>query len=166
VLVSGATAGTSINTVAGHHYALTTRFYATEIYRRQQIFHSAGHPAGSGFGGDAVAADLRVVLEVHDTDPTNPLTLTAASTILYDGVIGNVSGFCTYGLVSALNLNCTIPFTRMLQPVNAQIRSALPGQSYRTRLVGAQTEGAECLILSTSAVTVLSRERAGVERKH
>ena len=151
-LVSGGTTGTTINTVAGHHYALTTRFYATEIYRRRQIFHSAGHPAGSGFGGNAVAADLRVVLEVHATDPANPLTLTVSSTVLYDGIIGNVSGFCTYGLVNALNLNCIIPFTRMLQPVDAEIRTALPGQSYRTRLVGSQTEGAECLILSTSVV--------------
>jgi hypothetical protein len=40
----------------------------------------------------------------------------------------------------------------MLQPVDAEVRSALPGQSYRTRLVGSQTEGAECIILSTSAV--------------
>ena len=46
-LVSGATTGTTITTVTGHHYALTTRFYATEIYRRRQIFHSAGHPPGA-----------------------------------------------------------------------------------------------------------------------
>jgi hypothetical protein len=151
-LVSGTATGTTISTIAGHHYALTTRFYATEIYRRRQIFHSAGHPAGSGFGGDAVAADLRVVLEVHATDPANPATLIASSTVLYDGIIGNVSGFCTYGLVNAMNMNCIIPFTRMLQPVDAEIRSALPGQSYRTRLVGSQTEGAECLVLSTSVV--------------
>jgi hypothetical protein len=151
-LVSGALTGTTINTIAGHHYAFTTRFYATEMYRRQQIFHSAGHPAESGFGGNAVPADLRVVLEVHATDPTNPLTLIVSSTVLYDGIISNVSGFCTYGLVNAANLNCVIPFTRMLQPVDAEVRSALPGQSYRTRLVGSQTEGAECIILSSSAV--------------
>ncbi|MGH9503665.1 MAG: hypothetical protein ACRD20_12510 [Terriglobales bacterium] len=151
-LVSGAVTGTTIDTIAGHHYQLTTRFYATEIYRRRQIFHSAGHPAGNGFGGEAVAADLRVVLEVHATDPTNPATLIAPSTVLYDGVLENVSGFCSYGLVNAINLHCIIPFTRMLQPVDAEVRSALPGESYRTRLVGSQTEGADCIILSNSAV--------------
>lgn len=151
-LVSGVVTGTPLSTVAGHHYALTTRFYATEIYRRRQIFHSAGHPAGSGFGGNAVAADLRVVLEVHATDPANPATLIATSTVLYDGLLENVSGFCTYSLVNALNLNCVIPFTRMFQPVDAEVRSALPGQSYRTRLVGSQTEGAECLLLSSAAL--------------
>ena len=102
--------------------------------------------------GNAVAADLRVVLEVHVTDPANPATLIATSTVLYDGVLANVSGFCTYGLVNALNLHCTIPFTRLLQPVDAEVRSALPGQGYRTRLVGSQTEGAECLVLSSSAL--------------
>ena len=151
-LVGGAVTGPTVNTVTGHHYALTTRFYATEMYRRRQIFHSAGHPAGSGFGGNAVAADLRVVLEVHATDPTNSATLIVPSTVLYDGVIGNVSGFCTYALVNSLDLHCTIPFTRMLQPVDAEVRSARPGESYRTRLVGSQTEGAECIILSSSAV--------------
>ena len=99
-----------------------------------------------------MAADLRVVLEVHATDPTNSATLIVPSTVLYDGVIGNVSGFCTYALVNSLDLNCTIPFTRMLQPVDAEVRSARPGESYRTRLVGSQTEGAECIILSSSAV--------------
>lgn len=99
-----------------------------------------------------MAADLRVVLEVHATDPTNPLTLVVPSTVLYDGVITNVSGFCAYGLVNALDLNCTIPYTRVLQPVDAEVRSALLGQGYRTRLVGSQTEGAECIILSSSAV--------------
>jgi hypothetical protein len=151
-LVSGVVVGTAIDTVAGHHYALTTRFYATAIYRKQQTFHSAGHPAGAGFGGSDVTADLRVVLDVHETDPTNPLTLVVPSTILYDGVIGNVSGFCTYALVNALNLNCTIPFTRIQQPIDAQVRSALPGQGYRTRLAGLLTEGAECSVQSTPAV--------------
>ena len=61
---------------------------------------------------------------MHVTDPTNPATLTAPSTILYGGVVGNVSGFSTYCLVNALNLYCTIPYTRMLQPVDAEVRSA------------------------------------------
>ena len=37
-LVSGASTGTTINTVAGRHYALTTRFYATEIYPDGRFF--------------------------------------------------------------------------------------------------------------------------------
>ncbi|MGH9579605.1 MAG: hypothetical protein ACRD2R_01320, partial [Terriglobales bacterium] len=72
VLVSGAATGPTITTVAGHRYALTTRLYATAIFRSAQVFHSAQHPAGSGLGGDALAANVRIVLEVHDVDPATP----------------------------------------------------------------------------------------------
>ncbi len=54
--------------------------------------------------------------------------------------------FCNYALVNAINLYCTIAFTRLAQVVDAEVRSALPGSSYRTRLAGSLAEGAECLI--------------------
>src|SRR5207253_7226809 len=37
-LTNGASAGTALSTVAGHHYALATRIYSQEIYRLQQTF--------------------------------------------------------------------------------------------------------------------------------
>lgn len=151
-LVNGAAAGTPLATVAGHQYALTTRFYAPEIYRKEQIFHSASHPAGRGFGGAAVAANIRLVLEVHDIDPGNPASLVAASTVLYDNIITGAPGFCSYALVNAANMHGAIAFTRFVQAVDAEVRSALPGASYVTRLVGALSEGAECTILSTPAL--------------
>ncbi len=151
-LVNGAAVGTPMPTVAGHEYALTTRFYAPEVYRRQQIFHSAAHPAGNGFGGAAVLADVRIVLEVHDIDPANPASLVADSTVLYDGILPAAPGFCTSALVNAANMNCAIAFTRFVQAVDAEVRTALPGADYVTRLVGAQSDGAECTILSSAAL--------------
>lgn len=148
-LINGAAVGTPLATVAGHEYALTTRFYSREVYRRQQIFHSPNHPAGSGFGGASVAADLRIVLELHDIDPNNPASLIAASTVLYDNVISSAPGFCTYALVNAANLNCSIAFTRIIQAVDAEVQSAPNGTNYSTRLVGALSDGAECTILSS-----------------
>src|SRR5204862_5777692 len=61
-IINGALAGTSLTTVAGHHYRLTTRLYATEIFRQQQTYFSSSHPTGSGRGGAAIAASLRMVL--------------------------------------------------------------------------------------------------------
>ena len=148
-LVSGAASGTAISTVAGHHYVLTTRLYSPEIFRTQQTFHSSLHPAGSGWGGATNAADVRVVLEIHDIDPTNPATEVSASTVLYDGVISNAPDFCSYALVNAANLQCAIAFSRMIQAVDAAVRSALPGQSYTTMLVGALSDGAECNVTSS-----------------
>ena len=155
-LVSGALTGTSLTTVAGHHYVLTTRLYSGEIYRRQQIFHSSVHPAGSGRGGAELAADVRTVLEVHDIDPANPGSQVAPSTVLYDGLIASAPDFCAYALVNATSLQCTIAFTQLIQAVDAEVRSALPGQSYRTRLVGPLSAGAECNITSNAELVFYS----------
>jgi hypothetical protein len=147
-LVNGAPAGAVITTVTGHHYVFTTRVYTIEIFRRQQIFHSELHPAGSGLGGGQVAADVRVVLEVHEIDPTNPATQVAASTVLFDGVIASAPGYCKYALVNALNAQYAIAFTQMIAAPDTEVRSALPGAGYRTRLVGGLSDGAECTIVS------------------
>jgi hypothetical protein len=151
-LVNGVSTGTPITTTAGHHYLLTTRLYSQEIYRLQQIFHSSVHPAGSGFGGVEVAADVRIVLELQDIDPTNPATEVAPATVLYDGVISSAPDFCTCALVNSANLQCAIAFTRLIQAVDAEVRSALPGQGYITQMVGTLEEGAECEITSSSAL--------------
>jgi hypothetical protein len=151
-LVNGVNTGTPITTTAGHHYLLTTRLYSQEIYRLQQIFHSSIHPSGSGFGGAEVAADVRIVLELQDIDPTNPATQVAPATVLYDGMISAAPDFCTCALVNASSLWCTVAFTRLIQAVDAEVRSALPGQSYITQLVGTLEEGAECEVTSSSAL--------------
>ncbi len=144
-LVNGAATGATMTTQAGHRYALTTRIYASEIYRQGQRFHSTQR----AIGGEAVAADARIVLEVHDIDPGNPGTLVAAATALYDGVVGGAPGYCTYALVNAGEMHCAIAFTRIVRSIPAEVRSALPGQAYRTRLTGSLSEGAECRLLST-----------------
>jgi hypothetical protein len=151
-LVNGASTGGSITTVTGHHYLLTTRLYSQEIYRRQQTFYSSIHPAGSGIGGAEVAADVRIVLELQDIDPANPASQVAPPTVLYDGVISAAPDFCTCALVNASNMQCAIAFTRLIQAIDAEVRSALPGQSYITQLVGSLEEGAECEITSSGAL--------------
>jgi hypothetical protein len=156
-LVNGVGSGTPITTDAGHHYLLTTRLYSQEIYRRQQIFHSSVHPAGSGIGGAEVPANVRVVLELRDIDPANPSTQVAPSTVLYDGVIQTAPGFCTYALANAANLHCAIAFTRLIQAVDTEVRTALPGQNYITQIVGSQMEGAECVVTSGSALEFYSQ---------
>src|SRR5207248_3161272 len=110
-LVNGALAGSAITTVAGHKYRLTTRLYATEIYRQQQNFYSSLHPAGSPRGGAQATASVRVVLEVHDIDPASPGSTAAASIVLYDNLLG-APVYCTYAPVNSIALHCNIAFTR------------------------------------------------------
>jgi hypothetical protein len=147
-LINGVLTGAAVGTVAGHHYVLTTRIHSQEIYRQRQLFHSAANPAGSGIGGAQVSANVRIVLELHDIDPANPGTQVAASTVLYDGVISGAPAFCTYALLNSPGLFCSIAFTRLVQAADTEVRSALPGQNYRTRLVGPLSAGGECNIYS------------------
>ncbi len=151
-LINGGLAGSVLVTQSSHHYVLTTRLYSSEIYRAREVFHSSQHPAGQPMGGGAVAANLRVVLEVHDIDPGNPATLAAPATVLYDGVLTSVPQYCTYGLANSKDMHCAIAFTRFIQEVDAEVRSALPGQPFRTRLTGSLIAGAECHVTTEPAL--------------
>ena len=164
-IVNGAVTGSPITTAAGHHYALTTRLYATEPVRRQQRFHSSQHVGGNAIGGAVVTSDVRVVLEVHDIDSNNIATQVAPAITLYDGVVSNVDPTCSYALVDSPNLQCAIAYTRILKAPNVMVRSCLPGAGYRTRLVGALLEGAECYLNSTGGLQFYSQNVPAANEK-
>lgn len=155
-LVNGTATGATITTVAGRRYALSTRIYATEPYRRQQIFHSSQSPAEDALGGDDVPTNARFVLEVHEIDPANPGTLGAASVVLYDGGLTNIPAYCTYAIANAGNLHGNIRFVRLLRLVGVEVRSTIPTQSPRTRLVGSLAEGAECVVTQSADLVFFS----------
>ena len=151
-LVNGSATGPVIATALGHRYVLTTYLYSMEVYRSQEIYHSSSHPAGEGLGGGTIAADVRVVLEIHDVDPANPATMVAPGTVLYDGVISAAPAFSTYALVNAVNMHCGIAYTYARHISLAEVRTALPNSGYVTQLVGSQADGGECLITSDPAL--------------
>ncbi|MFZ0227683.1 MAG: hypothetical protein WAL41_12205, partial [Mycobacterium sp.] len=145
-LISGAATGTAVTTTPGHTYVFTTQLYPTEIYRMQQVYHSSQHPSGNSRGGAAVACDVRVVLEVQDIDPANPGTQVAPATVLYDGVTSNAPGYCTYALINAVSMQCTVGFTYIYLAIDALVRSTLPGQNAQTQPVGSLLDGGQCRV--------------------
>jgi hypothetical protein len=147
-LINGAVTGTPMTTTPGHQYFFTTYLYSMEVYRTGETYHSSLHPAGSGWGGAAVTADVRFVLEMQDIDPSNPETLVAPATVLYDDVIDSAPGFCTYALVNSTSMQCSIAYTYTAHISLAEVRTALPSADYVTELVGALSDGAECEITS------------------
>jgi hypothetical protein len=151
-LVQGIVTGTGLTTQAGHRYVLTTRLYATEVYRMGQVFHSEPHPAGGGRGGGAAGSEARVVLEVHEIDPANPATQVAPATVLYDGALVDAPGFATYALINAGTIQCSAAFTRSSLAVDALVRSTTPSQSTRTRRAGALLDGADCRVSEEPAL--------------
>jgi hypothetical protein len=89
---------------------------------------------------------------VQDIDPTNPATLMAPPTVLYDDVITSAPGFCAYTLVNAASMQCSIAYTYVAHIALPEIRTALPGGSYVTQLVGAAADGGQCIITSDPAL--------------
>jgi hypothetical protein len=152
-LINGSVTGSAMATTPGHQYFFTTYVYSMEVYRSGETYHSSLHPAGSGWGGAGVTADVRFVLEVQDIDPGNPETLVAPATVLYDDVIESAPGFCTYALVNSTNMQCSIAYTYGAHISLAEVRTAVQISSteyapYVTQLVGALSDGAECEITS------------------
>lgn len=152
-LINGSVTGPVMATTPGHQYFFTTYLYSMEVYRSGETYHSSLHPAGSGWGGAAVAANVRLVLEVQDIDPSNPATLVAPATVLYDDVIVNAQGYCTYALVNAAKMQCSIAYTYAGHVSAAEVRTALQTAPleyapFVTQLVGALSDGAECEITS------------------
>ena len=148
-LINGAGVGTPVVTTAGHHYVFTTYLYPTEIYRMEQLYHSSTHPSGAPHGGGAVACDVRVVMLVQDIDPANPETQVAPPTVLYDGVISDAPGFCTYTLINAATMQCSVTFTYLYLATDALVRATPYGGSAVTVEVGSLISGAECRISGT-----------------
>ncbi|HYM76930.1 MAG TPA: hypothetical protein VE377_13210 [Candidatus Dormibacteraeota bacterium] len=151
-LINGAATGPVVPTTAGHRYVLTTYLYSMEVYRSGEIYHSWAHPAGSARGGAAVAADVRLVLELQDIDPANLATLVAPATVLYDNIIANAAGFCTYALVNAINMQCSIAYTYGTHISLPEVRTALPNSGYVTQLVGSLSNGGQCMIASSTTL--------------
>jgi hypothetical protein len=148
-LIDGVGAGPILTTTPGHQYALATQLFSNEAHRVHQTYFSSTHPAGNGRGGDSIPAAMRVVLTVHDVDPSNPATLAAPATVLYDDVLAAPPGFATYALLNEASLFAGVSFTRLQHIVDAEIRSMIPGGQFRTRLAGALADGGECYISST-----------------
>lgn len=151
-LINGSATGPVITTTAGHRYLLTTYIYSREIYRRGDLYHSSVHAAGNGCGGTDVPSDVRVVLELQDFNPTDPSTLVNPATVLWDDLIANAPGFCTYALVNAISMQCSIASTYAAHISTAEVRVALPNSDYSTQLVESLADGGQCFIANLTTL--------------
>jgi len=91
---------------------------------------------------------MRVVLSVHDVDPNSPGTLALPATVLFDDVLASAPPFASYAVASGADLHVQVAFTRLQEMVNAEVRSMILGQAFRTRLAGQLADGGECYISS------------------
>ena len=151
-LINGSATGPTVTTTAGHRYLLTTYLYAREVYRRGEMYHSSGHAAGNGRGGADVPADVRVVLELQDFNPADPSTLVNPAIVLWDDVIADAPGFCTYALLNAMSMEASIASTYGTHIAPAEVRVALPDKDYSTQLVESLSDGGQCFIANLTTL--------------
>ena len=151
-LVNGANTGSTISLVVGHRYELKTRLFSREVYRQSQKYCSSEATGANAYGGTQTPADLWVLLEVRDINPSDPTTFTAPGTVLYDGMLANVPAFATYALVNAGDMKCSIAYTRVTRTAEALVRSTPPISTYPTFTyrLGPSSEGGQCEIVSGS----------------
>jgi hypothetical protein len=143
--INGATVGTVVTTRAGCRYALSTRIYAAEHFR----LHSSFCSSAGILGGLDTPTRMRVILECREIDPANPASLAQPAVALFDDVVTQTPAICQYVPLASENLHASLNYIRIRRMPEVLVRSALPGQPFRTRLVGALSEGAECGISST-----------------
>jgi hypothetical protein len=151
-LIKGSLNGPVVNTVDGHLYALRTYIYCMEVYRAGEKYHSSLHEAGNGYGGAPVAANVRVVLQLQDFNPSVPASMMAPAIVLYDNIVVNAPGFCCYALVNAEEMHCSIAGTYVRHISTAEVRTALPDHAYATRLVESLSDGGECAIVGSTTL--------------
>jgi hypothetical protein len=151
-LINGAATGPVITTTAGHRYLLTTYVYSREVYRSGETYYSSAHPAGAGRGGEVIPTDVRIVLEVQEINPSDISSLLAPATVLFDDVIVNAPGFCSYALVNATDMQCTVTSTYASHIAAAEVRTALPNSNYKTVLVESLVDGGQCYIASSASL--------------
>lgn len=139
-VVNGVVAGQTITTAAERRYALTTRIYAGEVFRRSQLFLTSG----GAIGGASISSGVRVILQAHEIDPNDPATQVAPATVLFEGWLPDLPPCCTYALINAATLQANVVYTRLSRVADAEVRTCALFGNWRNRIVGALSEGAEC----------------------
>lgn len=86
------------------------------------------------------------------TLPGAPVSEVAAPIILFDDVIADAPGFCSYVLVNAVNMQCSIAYTYASHVSLAEVRLTLPNAAYSTQVVASLSDGGQCEIASSTTL--------------
>ena len=72
--------------------------------------------------------------------------------------------FALYALANGNDLHAQIAYTRLQKIADVEVRSMIPGQSFRSRLPGALYDGGECYVSSAGELHFLSAVSAAGKR--
>jgi hypothetical protein len=150
-LIQGAAVGDSFVVVTGHSYLLRTRLYCAEHARVEQVWHSSVHPAGTPLGGAAIAAQVRIVLEIADTDLSRP-SQTPTWTTLCEQLLENAHGFADYGLLVSASMHAELSQTRVWRAPEVELTRTPAGEQPHAAMLGSQADGGVAVLAPGAVV--------------
>ncbi len=151
-LVMGVVAGPSYTLDSTIQYTLRMRLHCPEAERLTQAYRVVGDAGLAEFGGGAVVASGRVLMEVEqfiDGVGGTPVTL-------YDGAVGYLPASYQVAAASSINLIGTIRSFFLKGLGSGWVTSIVPGATLatgRTRRVGTLADASECHLVRTGSLT-------------
>jgi hypothetical protein len=130
-------------------YEFRTMLFHPEPIRAGQVYSSSVCNGDTARSSQVWFGTAHVVLTMREIDPVDASTTSAPQVVLYDGTLQNVQAYADYLPLWGLNLTCTLGHASAINEGAVWVQSAVPGQPWRTRLIGDVTAGSECYLTST-----------------
>ncbi|HEY9137718.1 MAG TPA: hypothetical protein VIM67_05555, partial [Terriglobus sp.] len=148
-VVNGMEQATSYDFVDGHNYTLRVRLHCAEMQRIRTRYSALVDGVVQQFGGDAVDAPLRVVIEAVDLG----LASSTLPTVLYDGAMAGSPLQCVFAPVNSVQLNGSVGRVSLQQTGSCLVVTTATDGTTRTRRQGASGLGADYSLSSSGMIT-------------
>lgn len=148
-IVNGVEQTTSYAFADGHPYVLRVRLYCAEMQRIRNRYGVLVDGVLQQFGGDAVDAPLRAVIEVADLG----LASSTLPTVLYDGAMAVSPLQCVFAPVNSVALNGSVGRVTLTRTGSCLVVSTAADGTQRTRRQGVSTSGADYVVSAAGVVT-------------
>jgi hypothetical protein len=148
-IVNGVEQATSYDFADGHSYTLRVRVHCAEMQRIRTRYSALVDGVLQQFGGDAVDAPLRVVIEVVDLG----LASSTLPTVLYDGAMAVSPLQCVFAPVNSVQLNGSVGRVSLQQTGSCLVVTTATDGTTRTRRQGTSGSGADYSLSSSGMIT-------------
>jgi len=131
---------------AGMLYEFRTLIFHPEPVRAGQVYCSSVCNGATARTSQVWFGTTHVVLTMRQINPADSSTLSTPQVVIFDGTIQNVQAYADYLPLWGLNLTCTLGHAQASNEGAVWVQSAVPGQPWRTRVIGDVSAGAECYL--------------------
>ncbi len=147
-VVDGQILATTGTLTAGMLYEFRTLVFHPEPVRSGQVYSSSVSNGAGARMSQVWFGTTHVVITQRQINPADPSTLSGPQVVIYDGTFVDAPAWGDYMPLWGLNLHCVLGHAEATNEGAVWVRSAAPGKTWRTRVIGDVTAGAECYLSS------------------